>query len=395
MGYAAQTVPVQKGKHQYSVRLMDKPYSIGEVVVKGEPITRQNDTLTYHVESFRQKEDYSIEDVLKRMPGIEVMPSGQILYQGNSINKLNIEGMDLMGDQYNQATQNMPAEAVAAIQVMENNQPIRALEGKVRNNWATLNIKLKKNYRLRPFGDVEVGAGGTPAVWDGNLTSIQVAQKNQLLFTGALNNRGASLRSLQNVMSNYASIYAQAPFPALLLYSTTNHRPPVSPLYYLNNRSYFTGINYLHAFTPYSTLCVNLLYNHERENREDSIRHDYYAADTISIYENNRQKDHESAWKGQVRYELNGRKIYVENILSGCSETADSHNHAATNLGEVMEDIRRRSYSIQNAANVNLTTSERIYTLAPIVRTYQTQEWLSDHWAAEPRPERRAYRLSH
>lgn len=165
MGYAAQTVPVQKGKHQYSVRLMDKPYSIGEVVVKGEPITRQNDTLTYHVESFRQKEDYSIEDVLKRMPGIEVMPSGQILYQGNSINKLNIEGMDLMGDQYNQATQNMPAEAVAAIQVMENNQPIRALEGKVRNNRATLNIKLKKNYRLRPFGDVEVGAGGTPAVW--------------------------------------------------------------------------------------------------------------------------------------------------------------------------------------------------------------------------------------
>lgn len=64
------------------------------------------------------------------MPGIEVTNSGQILYQGSSINKLNIEGLDLMGDQYNQATQNMPAEAVSTIQVMENNQPIRALEGK-------------------------------------------------------------------------------------------------------------------------------------------------------------------------------------------------------------------------------------------------------------------------
>ena len=45
------------------------------------------------------------------MPGIEVLPSGQIMYQGNSINKVNIEGMDLMGDQYNQATQNMPGRS--------------------------------------------------------------------------------------------------------------------------------------------------------------------------------------------------------------------------------------------------------------------------------------------
>lgn len=78
------------------------------------------------------------------MPGIEVMPSGQILYQGSSINKLNIEGLNLMGDQYNQATQNMPAEAVSTIQVMENNQPVRSLEGKVHSNHATLNIKLKR-----------------------------------------------------------------------------------------------------------------------------------------------------------------------------------------------------------------------------------------------------------
>lgn len=111
------------------------------------------------------------------MPGIEVTTSGQILYQGSSINKLNIEGLDLMGDQYNQATQNMPAEAVSTIQVMENNQPIRALEGKIHSNHATLNIRLKKNYKMRPFGDAEVGAGGTPAIWDGSLTGIQVAKK--------------------------------------------------------------------------------------------------------------------------------------------------------------------------------------------------------------------------
>lgn len=395
MGFATQCIPVEKDKLRYDVQLIEKSYAIDEVVVKADPITRKKDTLNYHVESFREKEDYSIEDVLKHMPGIEVLPSGQIMYQGNSINKVNIEGLDLMGDQYNQATQNMPAEAVSTIQVMENNQPIRALEGKVHNNRATLNIKLKKNYKMRPFGDAEVGVGGTPVVWDGSLTGIQVARKNQLLFTGALNNRGASLRSLQSGMSNFTGIYTQEPLPAPFLYSATNRRPPISPLYYLNNRSYFAGLNYLHAFTPYSTLRFNLLYNHEGENREDSTRNEYYAADTVSVFDNNRQRTREDVVKGQVRYELNGRKVYVENILSGQWQDMRSNNRNVTNVGSVVEDMHRKPYYLQNVANVNLTTPARIYTLASIVRTYQTRERLSAVWTADNEHERQDYRLNH
>ncbi len=395
MGFATQCIPVEKEKLRYDVQLIEKSYAIDEVVVKADPITRKKDTLNYHVESFRQKEDYSIEDVLKHMPGIEVLPSGQIMYQGNSINKVNIEGLDLMGDQYNQATQNMPAEAVSTIQVMENNQPIRALEGKVHSNRATLNIKLKKNYKMRPFGDAEVGVGGTPVVWDGSLTGIQVSKKKQLLFTGALNNRGASLRSLQSGMSNFTGIYTQEPLPAPFLYSATNRRPPISPLYYLDNRSYFAGVNYLHAFTPYSTLRFNLLYNHEGENREDSTRNEYYAADTVSVFDNNRQRTREDVVKGQVRYELNGRKVYVENILSGQWQATDSYNRNVTNVGSVMEDMHRKPYYLQNVANVNLTTPARIYTLASIVRTYQTRERLSAVWTADNEHERQDYQLNH
>ena len=395
MGFATQCIPVEKEKLRYDVQLIEKSYAIDEVVVKADPITRKKDTLNYHVESFRQKEDYSIEDVLKHMPGIEVLPSGQIMYQGNSINKVNIEGLDLMGDQYNQATQNMSAEAVSTIQVMENNQPIRALEGKVHSNRATLNIKLKKNYKMRPFGDAEVGVGGTPVVWDGSLTGIQVARKNQLLFTGALNNRGASLRSLQSGMSNFTGIYTQEPLPSPFLYSATNRRPPISPLYYLDNRSYSAGVNYLHAFTPYSTLRFNLLYNHEGENREDSTRNEYYAADTVSVFDNNRLQAREDVVKGQVRYELNGKKVYVENILSGQWQDMRSNNRNVTNVGSVVEDIDRKPYYLQNVANVNLTTPARIYTLASIVRTYQTRERLSAVWTADNEHERQDYRLNH
>ena len=100
----------------------------------------------------------------------------------------------------------------------------------------------------------------------------------------------------------------------------------------------------MHAFTPYSTLRFNLLYNHEGENREDSTRCEYYAGDTISIYENNRQKSCEDVVKGQVRYELNGKKVYVENVLSGQWQDVSSYNQNVSNLGSLGENIHRKPY---------------------------------------------------
>ena len=97
--------------------------------------------------------------------------------------------------------------------------------------------------------------------------------------------------------------------------------------------------------------------------------------------------------KGQVRYELNGKKVYVENILSGQWQDMRSNNRNVTNVGSVVEDIDRKPYYLQNVAN--LTTPARIYTLASIVRTYQTRERLSAVWTADNEHERQDYRLNH
>ena len=96
-----------------------------------------------------------------------------------------------------------------------------------------------------------------------------------------------------------------------------------------------------------------------------------------------------------MRYELNGQKVYVENILSGQWQAIDSYNRNVTNVGSVMEDMHRKPYYLQNVANVNLTTPARIYTLVSIVRTYQTREHLSDVWTADNAHEWQDYRLNH
>ena len=377
MGYAPVRLVYEASRRQVDVSLVEQSQSIKGVTIRAEAITRRQDTLNYHVDAFRQKNDVSLEDVIRRLPGIEVTETGQILYQGKSINKFNIEGLDLMGNQYNQATQHMPAEAVATIQVMEHNQPIRALEGRVRNDHATLNVKLKSHYKLHPFGDVSVGVGGSPFCWDGDLTAIQIAKKNQFFATGALNNSGTPLRALTQRMGNYTGLYTYDPLPRSFLSSPTLSRPPFSSQYYLDNHSYFGGINYLHAFTPYSTIRFNAFYNQEREYRRDSVYNAYItAADTVRLAEKHRQRTNEGTFRGQLRYELNDKRVYVEDVVTAEVSTGRTHTEQVANGLHWLEQGKSRPYYVQNRAHVVWTTPRRIYSFSSIVRGYRSDEKL-------------------
>ena len=68
-----------------------------EVKIKSNRVSVKEDTITYEVSGFRMPQDRSIADVLKKMPGLEVLPGGTIRFEDKNISKLYIEGMDLMG----------------------------------------------------------------------------------------------------------------------------------------------------------------------------------------------------------------------------------------------------------------------------------------------------------
>ena len=93
-----------------------------EVTVRLKPVEQVGDTIKYNVSAFQGKDDHYLEDVLKKMPGIQVSPNGTILYKGETINQFNIEGQNLLGNRYSQATRNLPVEAISQVQVMENDQ---------------------------------------------------------------------------------------------------------------------------------------------------------------------------------------------------------------------------------------------------------------------------------
>lgn len=183
IGYEKLRIDANQRKQLAQVKLKQQATTMKEVVVKLKPIDVRKDTINYNVAAFKDKNDRYIEDVLKKLPGVEVASTGQITYKGKPINKFNIEGQDLLGNQYNQATRNLSVEAVAQVQVMENDQPIRVLKDKVPSDQATLNIKLKKGYKSKPFGELVAGAGwGDHTLWNGKLTLINIAPATKSLL---------------------------------------------------------------------------------------------------------------------------------------------------------------------------------------------------------------------
>ena len=231
-----------------------------EVTVRLKPVEQVGDTIKYNVSAFQGKDDHYLEDVLKKMPGIQVSPNGTILYKGETINQFNIEGQNLLGNRYSQATRNLPVEAISQVQVMENDQPIRALKSTVPSDRATLNIKLKSGYKMRPFGELEGGAGyGEDATWNNHLSVINIAAKNQLLLTAKMNNTGEDLSG--NAVSNNINVSDLEGYVALPRNSVNameNIFSPIPQQRYLKNKSYSVGFNHMHRVGRYGGLRTNI-----------------------------------------------------------------------------------------------------------------------------------------
>ena len=146
------------GRHTH-IQLVPTAIRLKEVEVRVKPIERDRDTLNYNVAAFQGPEDRYIEDILKKLPGIHVSEEGTISYNGKPINQFHIEGMNLLGGRYNHATRNLPADAVARIQVVENDQHVKALKEVRPSDRATINIRLKSSYRSRLMGEVAGSIG--------------------------------------------------------------------------------------------------------------------------------------------------------------------------------------------------------------------------------------------
>jgi Carboxypeptidase regulatory-like domain len=124
------------------------------------PVSVKGDTLIYNADSFKRETDKKLEDVLKRLPGVDVNDDGEIEVEGKTVEKVMVEGKEFFDGDTKLATKNIPADAIDKVQVLKNYDDVGQLRG-VRSNEdrIAINIKLKEGKKNFWFGEITAGAG--------------------------------------------------------------------------------------------------------------------------------------------------------------------------------------------------------------------------------------------
>ena len=157
------------------------------------PVTVSGDTLIYNADSFKTGTERKLEDVLEKLPGVEINDDGQIEVEGKVVSKVMVDGKDFFDGDTKLATKNIPSNAVDKVQVLKNFAEVGQLSG-VTNNQdnVAINIKLKEGKENFWFGNVTAGGGASD---DNGLYIIQpklfyYSPKYSINIIGDLNNTG-------------------------------------------------------------------------------------------------------------------------------------------------------------------------------------------------------------
>ena len=319
--------------------VQEEALQLKEVSVKSEKIWGGNDTVNYVVDAFRDTTDIVIADVLKKMPGIEVKDDGKVEYKGKPISKFYIENMDMLQGRYNLATTSISASDVASVQVMENHQEVRALQNIQFSDNVALNIKLKENAKGTFALMADLGVGWADSLqYEGGLTGMYFAKRNQFLGTLKANNAGINLVDDENV-----TVY---PMASMVKPSA----PGISGVRHTLNRSQGITLNSLHKLKNDAELSLNLLVGGDR-NRKSSESHTLYLLpdDTLNLVERMQSMETAKMLEGSVNYNLNKDLDYLKISL-----TASGHRNWGEGLVDNGDLIRQEENYQSLCAKANI-----------------------------------------
>jgi hypothetical protein len=172
--------------------LINKPISneLMEVVIKTAkaPLRIHGDTIEYDATTFKVPPGSTVEDLLRRLPGIELDAEGNIKAQGKDVKKVYVDGKTFFGDDPKAATKNLGAETISKVQVFNEKSEQAKLTGvDDGKKEKAMNLELKAEYKKGKFGKI-TGAIGTDERWAGRGNFNRFNEKEQLSFIGYGNN---------------------------------------------------------------------------------------------------------------------------------------------------------------------------------------------------------------
>ena len=173
-----------------TITLSEGALTLREAVVVGikTPMKVMEDTVEFNADSYKTRPNAVVEDLLKRLPGVEVASDGKITANGKEVTKILVDGKEFFSDDPKVASKNLPVNIVDKLQVVDRKSDLARLTGVDDGEEGTvINLTVKKGMQNGWFGNAEAGYG-TDSRYKGSFNVNRFWNGNQLTLLGAINN---------------------------------------------------------------------------------------------------------------------------------------------------------------------------------------------------------------
>ncbi|WP_298900265.1 TonB-dependent receptor [uncultured Psychroserpens sp.] len=331
------------------------------------PVTIKGDTLVYNADSFKDGTERKLEDVLKKLPGVEINDDGQIEVEGKVVSKVMVDGKDFFDGDSKLATKNIPSNAVDKVQVLKNYSNVGQLSG-VTNNQdnIAINIKLKEGKKNFWFGDVTAGGGVSD---DEGLYLVQpklfyYSPKYSVNLIGDLNNIGEvafTRRDFFNFSGGFNRPSQQ---------SGTNLNLGNNNLGFLtlqNNQAQsietkFGAANF--SYSPKKTLDIGgfAIFTSSRIDLQENRSVKYTDSDLGIPDEDTESKTEQKSdlalFKLNAKYKPNANNQLDYAILGRTSKESQDQNFSSSVVGNTLQFEENSPYSVNQTLNYYYTLND-------------------------------------
>ncbi|MCD8385991.1 MAG: outer membrane beta-barrel protein [Bacteroidales bacterium] len=192
VGYSPiyKNIDVTKSLNLGKISMSENTLMLKDLTVTGiqTPIKVMEDTVEFNAESYKTQPNAVVEDLLKRLPGVEVDSDGKITHNGKEIKKILVDGQEFFSDDPKVASKNIPVNMVERLQVIDRKSDLARLTGVDDGEDETvINLSVKPEMKNGWFGNVEAGYG-TDERYKASFNVNRFWNGNQITFIGGMNN---------------------------------------------------------------------------------------------------------------------------------------------------------------------------------------------------------------
>ncbi len=257
--------------------LQPKNISLEEVTIFAfkDPIYYKGDTLIYTADSFKTKANATVEDLLKKLPGLKVDKNGKITSQGKSVDKVLVDGDEFFGGDPTVATRNLTANSIESIQVYEKKSDDVANSSTGEETQKILNLKLKEEAKKGYFGKIS-GASDFKKFYEGEALGNYFKKKLKISVFGLVSNTPNSNFAWNDVYKyGLNNEFNQEQNENGDMYMTYTSNQPIGIPQTLKS-----GFYYSDRISKNTKLNFNYSYNRSEINSKTTKNAQYYLSDT-------------------------------------------------------------------------------------------------------------------